>query len=131
MHQLLRYVAIGGSTASIYLAVALGTARAFGTTPPLASLSGFAAALPFSYLGHKRLTFRSAGAHRDELPRFIAAAAAGLAICVWVPDLAVRRWHSSPGCGYFLACVAVPTFNYLVMRLWVFVAAVAAPARGR
>jgi putative flippase GtrA len=121
MRQPLVYLAVGVSTALLYLAVAIGATRIFGAPPTEASLAGFAAAMPFSYLGHRLLTFRSAGQHRDELPRFVAVTAAGLAISAVVPQAMVVRWHWPPAAGYAGACIAVPAFNYVLMRLWVFV----------
>ena len=82
--------------------------------------AGYAFALPFSYLGHKLFTFRSRGAHHDELPRFVVAAIIGLSISASVPELAVRQWHAPPWVGYLAACVAVPVLNYMVLWLWVF-----------
>jgi fatty acid desaturase/putative flippase GtrA len=125
MHRMMRqtvvYIAIGGLTALLYLAVALTATVVFGIAPRWASLAGFVAALPFSYLGHKLLTFRSKGTHRDELPRFIVGAGVGLLISGIVPELVVRQWHAPPWAGYLVACVAVPALNYTLLWLWVFV----------
>ena len=121
MRQPFVYVAVGGATALIYLAVAMGATRLLAAPPLWASLGGFAAAMPFSYLGHKLVTFRSAGEHRDELPRFIAVSIAGLAISAVVPALAVARWHWPAAAGYLAACVGVPALNFVLLWLWVFV----------
>lgn len=123
MRRLFVYAAVGGSTALLYLAVALALTRGFGTPALWASLAGFVAATPFSYLGHKFLTFRSPGEHRGELPRFVATAVSGLALSAAVPVLVVDRWQWPPAAGFLAACVGVPILNYFLMWLWVFVGA--------
>jgi fatty acid desaturase/putative flippase GtrA len=115
------YAAVGGATALLYLAVALALTHGLAVAPFQASLAGFAAALPFSYLGHKFLTFGSREEHRRELPRFIASAVVGFFASAGVPELAVRLWGWSPEAGYLAACVVVPALNYLLLSLWVFV----------
>lgn len=123
MRRLFVYAAVGGSTALLYLAVALALTHYFGTPAAWASLAGFAAAAPFSYLGHKLLTFRSPGEHRDEFPRFLAMTIGGLVVSATTPTLVVDRWHAPPIAGYLAASVGVPILNYFLMWLWVFVGA--------
>jgi putative flippase GtrA len=139
MRQLILYMAVGGSTAFIYLIVAIGATHILAAPPLWASLGGFVAAMPLSYLGHKLLTFRSVGKHREELPRFVIVYIVGLLISAVVPEGTVARWHWPPLVGYLAACVSVPTLNYVLMWFWIFVdkrkpeAVSAAPesARGR
>jgi putative flippase GtrA len=123
MRRLFVYAAVGGATALLYLAVAVGLTRYFGTPALWASVAGFVAAVPFSYLGHKLVTFRSPGEHRDELPRFLVTAIGGLALSIATPALVVDRWHAPPIAGYLAACVGVPILNYFLMWLWVFMGA--------
>src|SRR5438105_2471507 len=100
LRQPLVYIAIGGLTALLYLGVAIGMTRMLSARPLWASLSGSIAAVPFSYFGHRLLTFRSVGRHRDELPRFIVLVIVGLLISALVPEVMVTRWHWPPPIGY-------------------------------
>ena len=62
-----------GAVATIGYAVIAGSLAFMGVKPLWASLTAYAVCTAWSYLGHKRFTFASAGPHHVEAPRFIAA----------------------------------------------------------
>jgi dolichol-phosphate mannosyltransferase len=117
--QLVRYVGVGATaTGADYGSYYLLT-RAFGlgvyVSNPLAYLAGNV----ISFLGHRFITFRSAGKPFGEYVRFLCVTAVGLGIsqlAIWVSlslgfhDLVAKA----------LAVIVSGCFNYLANRFWTF-----------
>ena len=118
--RLARFVLIGAGSTLLYaaLALALGVIPQFGAI--WSSVTAYAIAAVFSYSGHKFLTFASAGAHRDEAPRFILATLLGLAIATAIPWTVTGALGLWPWVAVALTCVCVPITNFIVLDKWVF-----------
>jgi len=117
--KLARFAGVGALATGLYVAVAWVAVEAFGLAPLPASLFGYVAAIGVSYLGQKRLTFRSAGAHRIELPRFLATSV--LAFAGSVGSMAAvtgAGWDYR--FGLVAAALAVPLASFAAMNFWVF-----------
>ena len=112
------YLVIGLSAAA--LNVVLGKLLVDAGLPIWqAGLLALLPCLALSYTGHKFKTFRSEGKHRDEAPRFIGLALAGLTLNASVPSLA-QRVGAPPAVGFAFVSAAIPVVNLILMRLWVF-----------
>jgi putative flippase GtrA len=117
-----RFVVVGLAATLLY-AVCAATLSA-GETAPMrpaaASVLAYVFAAIFSYLGHKFFTFMSGGAHRFEVPRFIALTALGLAVSYVLPVVMSESLGLPVQVPVLLTCVLIPVVNYLVLRHWVF-----------
>ncbi len=117
--EILRFAAVGVAATATY-GLAAATLDRLGMAPILASLLAYGVGGGVSYLGHKRVTFRSDGAHRAEAPRFLAGFAFGLALAAAIPALVTRSLGLSPDAATLITCAATPPLNYLVLRRLVF-----------
>ncbi len=112
------YLAIAAFNAAFYV----GLCEAFSALRFSASAAGIAALVPVlvvSYIGHKKKTFRSEGAHRDEAPRFIVLGIVDLMLAGLVPYLG-HLLHAPPIAAFVALTAIVPAANFLIMRFWVF-----------
>lgn len=122
--RLLRFALVGLVVTVSYVAVAWCTVRFAGVAPVPASMLAWGAVMFVSYVGQKYFTFRSDGAHRVELPRFVVTAA--LAFVVSTGSMAGATRSGLPyEAGIALAAVVIPLCSFVVMSLWVFT-----PAQG-
>ena len=114
-----RFVVVGGVAALGYFAVA---ELFFSVTHsvPLSSALGYLAMLPFSYLGHKRWTFRSENPYKDEIGRFATVSLAALSFAIAAPIAFVQQWRLPLAGALVLTCVVVPLVNFVAMQIWVF-----------
>jgi putative flippase GtrA len=117
--ELLRFAAVGGGAAAIYLAAATGLA-VLGR--PLAASSAVAYLLGgvFSFFGHRAFTFGSRGRVHVEALRFALLNLVGFLVALGAP-VALTDWlGAQPAWAMGAACVIAPTINYLAMRSLVF-----------
>jgi putative flippase GtrA len=115
---LLWYAVIATFNAVFYVALSMGLV-ALGLASPLAGMLALAPVLAVSYLGHKAKTFRSAGSHRREAPRFLALGVLDFSLAGIVPKLALLA-HWPPLIAFMALTTLIPCANFLLMRLWVF-----------
>lgn len=86
----------------------------------LAQAMAYAIGIAASYVVNRGWTFRSDGAHRHELPRFVAAHLAALALSSGLLQLAVTRL-AAPVTVCWIGVTAIMTLvNFTVQRHWVF-----------
>jgi putative flippase GtrA len=126
--RLLRFGLVGALATLAYAVLAETFARA-GLGPVTASVAAYLAAGVVSYLGHKRVTFRSGGAHTHELPRFILTLGLGIAVAAAAPAV-LTKWLGLPQiAATVFTCVAAPVLSYVALSLVVFrTAALSRPA---
>lgn len=116
--RLLRFAGVGGLATIIYAALAWALATA-GVAALPSSVAAYALSASFSFLAHKRFTFRSRGPTAGEGARFLATTAMGFGIATAAPIIAQQRgWP--PSAAILLTCFMAPAFSYLLMRAWVF-----------
>jgi putative flippase GtrA len=118
--RLSRFVLVGIASTALYAVLAFTFERAEGIGATGASILAFALAAVFSYAGHKYVTFVSGGAHRLELPRFLALTAAGLTVVSLLPAILTGLFGLPAAAPFLLACVVIPVVNYVVLGKWVF-----------
>lgn len=114
------YLFVGGISGLIHLSVAFSAMHFADITPTRASLIGFVVANPFSYFGHKLVTFMVPERDAFEAARFVVSALIGLALASAIPYILID-WLSVPRLAALATVVIViPIVNYLAMRFWVF-----------
>lgn len=115
-----RFAAVGLLSTAVYAVLALLLSGPWIAFPQVAaSAAAYATATVFSYLAQKFVTFRSPGAHRQQAPRFAAAAVLGFAVATIIP--AVTAALGAPVLvPVALTCVLVPVLSFLLLSRWVF-----------
>lgn len=117
--KLVRFGSVGVAATLIYAALAAGLGMLqMGATP--SSILAYACAAVFAYLGHKRITFRSGGAHAHEAPRFAAASIIGLAVAALAPIILTDRLHLPRPAPILATCLGAPLLNFLLLDQLVF-----------
>ncbi|MGH8506695.1 MAG: GtrA family protein [Stenotrophobium sp.] len=104
----------GGYAVSTYAAI-----RWLHALPLYASLLGCVVAIIVSYLGQKYFTFRSEGAHRIELPKFLLACTVAV-VGSSASMIAVTHARLDYRLGILISALVLPLCNFTVMHLWVF-----------
>ena len=115
---LTRFALVGVGATLLYALLALLFEEPLG--PVAASVTAYAICAVVSYCGHKFLTFTSSGAHRVELPRFLALTAAGFAVATALPVLVtgVLGWPAILSVA--ATCILIPAVNLVALDRWVF-----------
>ena len=109
-----------GAIATVGYAVIAGGLAFLGLKPLWASLIAYAACTAWSYLGHKRFTFASAGPHHVEAPRFIVTSLIGLFVATATPLLFARFLGPSPYLAILATCILVPVISFITAQHFVF-----------
>lgn len=116
----LRFAVVGVLSGAIYcLVTALLVARA-GAAPIPASIAGYCASVPMSFLGHRRFSFRSNGRWTSEALRFVLTQALNISVTALSMYGATALLGESYQWGMVAAVVLVPIANFAFMNLWVF-----------
>ena len=118
--KVIRFACVGVLSGAIYALVTVAFVTGLGTAPIPASLAGYCASVPTSFLGHRRFSFRSNGRWTAEAVRFVCAQAINLAVTAGSMHLATRGLGLAYGWGMAAAVIFVPIANFLFMNLWVF-----------
>jgi putative flippase GtrA len=119
--RLFRFAGVGIASTICYAVIALLFTEWLDLPATEASVIAYAIAALLSYLGHRRITFRSTGDHLREAPRFGLLVLAGYALAVAIPLFTGRLLGWSPGASILITCIAIPAANYLLMARAVFV----------
>jgi putative flippase GtrA len=117
--RLIRFGLVGGLATAAY-AVFVAVFTQCGLGPVTASVIAYAAAGAVSYLGHKRVTFRSGGAHAVELPRFVLTLGLGIAVAAAAPAVLTGLMGLPRIVPTVFTCIAAPLLSYAAMSLLVF-----------
>ena len=118
--QIVRFGLVGIVATATHAGVAIALVEAASLPFLWANALAYGCAVGVSYAGHRGWTFSAKGAHRVQLPRFIAVSLGGLGLAQAI------GWgvHDALGLPYgvALACVVVgvPTATFTAHRFWVF-----------
>lgn len=118
--KLLRFGLVGVTSGAIYAAVTTLLVSGLGMAPIVASVFGYCASVPMSFLGHRRFSFRSQGRWTVEAVRFVATQALNIAVTAAAMYAATAVFGARYGWGMVAAVILVPIANFLVMNFWVF-----------
>lgn len=116
----MRFGVVGVSSGAIYAAVTALLVSGAGIGPVLASVAGYCASVPMSFLGHKRFSFRSHGHWTAEAVRFVAAQALNISVTAASMWAATAWLGGAYWWGMAAAVILVPIANFAFMNLWVF-----------
>jgi putative flippase GtrA len=118
--RLLRFTAVGLAAMAVYAGLVAALTLA-GVSPAwLASGIAYALAAVWSYVGHRRFSFRSTASHAVAGPRFIVVTATGQGLAVLLPAL-ITDIGGLPHLWSTLAvCVVCPAASFILNTRFVF-----------
>jgi putative flippase GtrA len=98
---------------------------AAGLKVVVGSILAYAIATVFGYVRRRTFTFGSSGDHSDEILRFLALNALGLALVLALPAAAIALLHADFRVEVIAACIAISiSNNFALKRLFFRVAAI-------
>lgn len=115
-----RYVLIGGLATAVHYCLLVAMVEAWGVKPGVAASVGALGGALAAYVGNRRLTFASAAAHRQALPRFLIVAAGGALLSgglVWCGTTLLAMHYLLP---QLLATALVLVAGFAMNRHWTF-----------
>lgn len=115
------FVIIGGISSILHYIIAVGLVNFLFLVPEYSNVVGFLCALPVSYLGHKKISFRCHKTrHSESLPKFMLVSISGfvanqLLVMLCLHFTSVPFWLSL---ALIMFIIAIST--YLLSRFWAF-----------
>jgi putative flippase GtrA len=119
LRRLATFASVGAVATIGYAVIAEGLVFV-GVKSLWASLTAYVICTCWSYLGHKRFTFASAGLHRVEAPRFVLTTFVGLLVALGMPLLFAQFFGPSPYLAILATCVLVPIISFIASQRFVF-----------
>ncbi len=120
LREIVSFLAVGGTSAAIYVILCVFFTRVCGFRPSLAIIATLGILTPPTYLSQRNLTFRSDRNHAGAFPRYLATQAAGNALAVVGSELIPALIRSQPWLAFSVVAIGVGMTNYLLLKLWTF-----------
>lgn len=120
MRQLLRYGAVGVINTGLGYAVIFGCMYLLELGAVTSNVVGYATGLLVSFILNRTFTFRSTGAPRAELVRFVAIFALAYAANLIALLVLARRLDVHEGVAQLIAGVVYFGLSYLLNKYYVF-----------
>lgn len=118
--RLSRFSLVGVLATLTYFVLANGFIWLNVMPPAVASVVAYLMAIPVSFFGQSRFTFRVASNTYGQFIRFCALNGCGLLISFGSVQITIDVFGAEPFWGTVVASVAVPLLSYFVMKFWVF-----------
>jgi len=115
------YVVVGLVAALVFMGLGKLLRTHFGFAMVLAAAISFIASLFPAYIGHRRFTFRSAGAKSAELPRFLASNLLCFGLTLASTQFFATKLGLPDLVALALTSLVVPIFNFLLLSCFVFI----------
>ena len=119
--RIVAYGAVGLASALVFMLATRLVQATLGLELVPAAAVAFGASFVLSYAGHRRLTFRSAGAKASEVPRFLVSSLLCFGLTLACTHLFAARFGLPDLAALALTSVFVPVLNFLLMAVFVFV----------
>jgi putative flippase GtrA len=118
--QVTRFAAVGAVASAVYAGVVLIVMGKFGLSSALAGAVGYIVAIPVSFLGQKRWTFRAQGKKYVELCGFVVVQAANTVLSALAMMIATDVLGFHPFVGIVVIVLLLPAMTYFVLLRKVF-----------
>jgi len=118
--RLSRFSLVGIFATLTYFVLANGFIWLEVIPPAMSSVLAYLMAMPVSFFGQSRFTFRVTVNTQGQFFRFCALNGCGLLISFGSVHLATDVLSVKPFWGTVATTVAVPLLSYFVMKFWVF-----------
>ncbi len=120
IQSLIRYAMVGAVGTLAHYAVLVVLVERGRVSPPVATAIGFTMGALVNYFLNVRFTFQSTRPHREAMPRFFAAAAAGMAANTGIVALGVNVFRLHYIVPQVVATAVVVFGTFCVNRAWTF-----------
>ena len=120
LRKLVGFGAFGALAGGVYALVLVLLAERAHLALFLASGLAYAAAIPVSYFGNRKVTYQSRNRLSGEAVRFLAAQLVNLVVTSAVVHLATQYFSLSDREGIVTAFVAAPLVSLIMFELWVY-----------
>ncbi len=117
--RLWRFVFVGGLSTILYGIFSFTLILILNLSAFTTHLMAYALVLPFSFLGHRRITFSYKGPGLWAFIRFSLTSVLALSVSSWLVWY-LQATGSPAVWGIVATMVIVPMVSYLVMSIWVF-----------
>jgi putative flippase GtrA len=115
-----RFTLVGLAAMAAY-ALLVTVFGALGVRPAwLASGAAYALAAVWSYVGHRRFSFRSGAPHAVAGPRFALVTATGQGLAILIPALVSDLGGYPPSLATLAVCIVCPGVSYAMNSAFVF-----------
>lgn len=116
-----RFTAIGAANTLAYFILANAIVYVVGLAREPATYIAYAAVLPFAFIGHRKITFKSSGNALVQWLRFCVMQMICITIIALVNWMMEGQPQSSSWVGFTAISILIPLLNFVIMQLWVFV----------
>lgn len=123
LFRVARFVLVGAAASLTYVVVAALLHRGLGCGKFQASAIAYLVAIPVSFVGHKRLTFRDDGRWAGQAVRFALLQAVNLTVVLLAVYVTEPLGDIGYWIGLLLGVVLMPATSYLAMRFLIFIGA--------
>jgi len=120
VRSIVRFAVVGAIATAIHAAVFSLLIESTRIDPVAATVVAFAVAFAAGFVLNRRWTFGSRADPVAQLPRYLVAQLAGLALSAAIMYVAVHVQRWSPYAGLALSIVLVPPVTFALSRWWVF-----------
>jgi putative flippase GtrA len=120
MKQLLKFALVGVLNTGVGYAVIFGCMYVLGLGAVLSNVLGYAVGLVVSYSLNRSFTFRSSGARRAEMIRFVAIFLLAYLANLGVLVLLIRRFAWHEGLAQVVAGVVYFGLSFVLNKYYVF-----------
>jgi putative flippase GtrA len=117
--RLMRFAAVGVAAALLFFLLSLLFVT-FGASPFAGSVAAYAIVFVVAYLAQRGWTFGAAHAHRDALPRYLAAQLACAMMSGLVAQICIEGFAWSPLWMSVAVTATAGATSYLLSSRWVF-----------
>lgn len=119
--RLVRFVLIGSLSSLIYLCLVTFCVEFISFSNSISVAVSYVICIPASYLGHRRITFKSNARLAYELPKFLLLHLFNIAISICGMFATVNGFDLPYWMGALSATILVPISTFIIMHLWVFI----------
>ncbi|QIB32703.1 GtrA family protein [Ancylobacter pratisalsi] len=131
LFRLARFVLVGAAASLTYIVVSALLHRAGGVDKFTASALGYVVAIPVSFVGHKRVTFRDTGRWRVQAGRFGFLQGVNIAVVLLAVYVTQPLGEAGYWIGLLLGVVLMPLTSFLAMHFFIFMSDGRPPAAPR
>jgi putative flippase GtrA len=118
--KLIRFSTIGAISGLSYAAVTAVFINKTHVDASVASAVGYALAIPVSFIGHRKFTFRSTDRAKYEFVRFCIVHGMNMALSYYLMKMAVEILKLPYWYGISMCILTVPITTFLIMNKLVF-----------
>lgn len=119
--RFIRFVIVGGLSSLLYVLIVIFMVEVAALSDSVAVVVAYLCATPLNYVLHRKVTFRSQGQVRKEIPRFLFIHGCNILLSLGGMEAATAYLGFPYWVGALSAAVIIPISSFILMQIWVFV----------